>query len=370
MRVKIEDVCDKATSNLKQSDVMNKKGLFPVFGAAGYLGKIDTFHQSKPYVAIVKDGAGIGRTMLLPAKSSVIGTMQYLLPKDIILPAYLYYVIKARHLEKYFSGATIPHIYFKDYKNEQFDLVNFEKQKQIVHKLKVIEKIMTNLNDELKLFDELIKARFVEMFGDPKINPFNWTVVNISKVLGGKVLNGFFAKRDAYVDNGNVSILGVANVVNRMYSKIDKLPRINADKKDIEKFEVKYGDMLFCRSSLVAEGIGKASIVPENLQDKVLFECHVIRVPLDLNQCVPEFLQTLSTMDYFRNQVISNSKTATMTTIGQDGILKTKIILPPMEKQREFYCFIKQIDKSKFEVQKSLEKTQQLYDSLMQKYFG
>src|SRR5699024_5954948 len=132
-------------------------------------------------------GAGIGRTMLLPAKSSVIGTMQYLLPKDIILPAYLYYVIKARHLEKYFSGATIPHIYFKDYKNEQFDLVNFEKQKQIVHKLKVIEKIMTNLNDELKLFDELIKARFVEMFGDPKINPFNWTVVNISKVLGGKV---------------------------------------------------------------------------------------------------------------------------------------------------------------------------------------
>lgn len=145
MRVKIEDVCDKATSNLKQSDVMNKKGLFPVFGAAGYLGKIDTFHQSKPYVAIVKDGAGIGRTMLLPAKSSVIGTMQYLLPKDNILPAYLYYVIKARHLEKYFSGATIPHIYFKDYKNEQFDLVNFEKQKQIVHKLKVIEKIMTNL---------------------------------------------------------------------------------------------------------------------------------------------------------------------------------------------------------------------------------
>ena len=182
MRVKIEDVCDKATSNLKQSDVMNKKGLFPVFGAAGYLGKIDTFHQSKPYVAIVKDGAGIGRTMLLPAKSSVIGTMQYLLPKDNILPAYLYYVIKARHLEKYFSGATIPHIYFKDYKNEQFDLVNFEKQKQIVHKLKVIEKIMTNLNDELKLFDELIKARFVEMFGTLSDNENGFDVVIIDDV--------------------------------------------------------------------------------------------------------------------------------------------------------------------------------------------
>ena len=231
---------------------------------------------------------------------------------------------------------------------KEHKLPSINDQRKITNILDKISNIINFYNLELKKLDELIKARFVEMFGDPKINPFNWTVVNISKVLGGKVSNGFFAKRDAYVDNGNVSILGVANVVNRMYSKIDKLPRINADKKDIEKFEVKYGDMLFCRSSLVAEGIGKASIVPENLQDKVLFECHVIRVPLDLNQCVPEFLQTLSTMDYFRNQVISNSKTATMTTIGQDGILKTKIILPPMEKQREFYCFIKQIDKSKF----------------------
>ena len=123
--------------------------------------------------------------------------------------------------------------------------------------------------------------------------------------------------------------------------------RIVIDSEDIEKFEVKYGDMLFCRSSLVAEGIGKASIIPEDVQEKVLFECHVIRLPLDLNKCVPEFMQVLSTMDYFRNQVIAQSKTATMTTIGQDGILKTDIILPPLEKQKEFYEFVKQVDKSK-----------------------
>lgn len=115
------------------------------------------------------------------------------------------------------------------------------------------------------------------------------------------------------------------------------------------QFEVKYGDMLFCRSSLVAEGIGKASIVPEDVQDNVLFECHVIRLPLNLNKCVPEFIQTLSTMDFFRNQVVAQSKTATMTTIGQDGILKTDIILPPIEKQKEFYDFVKQIDKSKLQ---------------------
>ena len=75
-------------------------------------------------------------------------------------------------------------------------------------------------------------------------------------------------------------------------------------------------------------------------------------------------------MDYFRNQVIAQSKTATMTTIGQDGILKTEIILPPIEKQKEFYDFVKQVDKSKVVVQKALEETRKLFDSLMQDYFG
>ena len=128
--------------------------------------------------------------------------------------------------------------------------------------------------------------------------------------------------------------------------------------------------MLFCRSSLVAEGIGKASIIPEYINDDVLFECHVIRLPLDLKKCVPEYIQVLSTTDFFRQQVISQSKTATMTTIGQDGILKTDIILPPLEKQKEFYIFVKQIDKSKVAVQKALDEAQLLFDSLMQEYFG
>lgn len=347
MRVRLEDVCEKESSKLKQSDVIDQSGSYPVYGASGYLGNIDTYQQSNYYVAVVKDGAGIGRTMLLPPKSSIIGTMQYLIPKDNVLPEYLYYVVKAKHLEKYFSGATIPHIYFKDYKNEQFDLVSFEEQRDIINRIKKVEMIIDDLAKNLTLLDELVRARFVEMFGDPMINPYGWKVINISEVLRAKASNGFFSRRDDYCDDGNVWVLGVANIVNRMYSQINDLPRTNANEKDIEKFEVKYGDMLFCRSSLVAEGIGKASIIPEGAPANILFECHVIRLPLDLDKCVPEFLQTLSTTKFFRNQVISKAKTATMTTIGQDGILKTDIILPPLEKQREYYDFIKQIDKSR-----------------------
>ena len=370
MRVKLKDVCEKAASSLKQSDILSLDGKYPVYGASGYLGNIDSYHQDKPYIAVVKDGAGIGRTTILPPKSSVIGTMQYLIPKENVMPKYLYYVVKHMRLQKYYTGATIPHIYFKDYQNEEFNLADSIRQREIVKVLKNVEDTIRYQKIEIYTFDELIKARFIEMFGNPQINQFNWNMVNISKIIKGKVSNGYFAKRDEYCEDGNVKVLGVANIVNRMYSNVKDLPRTNVNQKDISKFKVQYGDMLFCRSSLVAEGIGKASIIPKDVADDILFECHVIRLPLDLNQCVPEFMQVLSTTDYFRNQVIAQSKTSTMTTIGQDGILKTNIILPPIYKQKEFELFVQQVDKSREEVKKSLEKTQQLYDSLMQEYFG
>ena len=249
-------------------------------------------------------------------------------------------------------------------------MVPLYEQKEVNDKLDKVQSVIELRKQQLQQLDELVKARFVELFGDPMINQLGWDKVNISTVLGGKVSNGFFAKRDDYCDDGNVEVLGVVNVVNRMYSNTNDLPKTNGTNNDIDKFGVKYGDMLFCRSSLVAEGIGKASIVPKGTPSNVLFECHVIRLPLNLDICVPEFMQVLSTTDYFRNQVIAQSKTATMTTIGQDGILKTNIILPPLELQKQFLLFVEQIDKSKVVVQKALNEAQTLFDSLMQEYFG
>ena len=295
-------------------------------------------------------------------------------PDDSISNRFVWYYLKSESFNRYVSeknkGGTQKFLSLGDIRNLNIPVIKKNEQDEIVELLDKVSSIIEIRKDELINLDKLIKARFVELFGDPKLNPKKWDVVNISEVVGGKVSNGFFAKRDDYCDDGNIRVLGVANIVNRMYSNLEDLPRTNADDKDIEKFEVKYGDMLFCRSSLVAEGIGKASIIPEDVQENILFECHVIRLPLDLSKCVPEFMQTLSTMDYFRNQVISQSKTATMTTIGQDGILKTDIILPPIDKQKEFYDFVKQVDKSKFAILNSINKEKLLFDSLMQDYFG
>ena len=321
---------------------------------------------------ILSSRAPIGKVAIAGCEMYCNQGFKNLICSEKINNKYLYWFLKGNTdlLNSLGRGATFKEISKQIVSNIEINVPEENEQKKAVENLERISKLIKLRKQELDKLDELIKARFVELFGDPKLNPKKWDVVNISEVVGGKVSNGFFAKRDDYCDDGNIRVLGVANIVNRMYSNLEDLPRTNADDKDIEKFEVKYGDMLFCRSSLVAEGIGKASIIPEDVQENILFECHVIRLPLDLSKCVPEFVQTLSTMDYFRNQVISQSKTATMTTIGQAGILKTDIILPPIDKQKEFYDFVKQVDKSKVAVQKALDEAQLLFDSLMQEYFG
>lgn len=158
MKAKLEDVCDKGTSNIKLSDVAGKSGNYPIYGASGYIGNIDFYQQENPYVAVVKDGAGIGRAILCPSKSSVIGTLQYLLPKNNILAEYLFYAISNMHLERYYSGATIPHIYFRDYKKETFNVHSMDEQKKIVSIFKHIEKMIELRKKEILLFDELIKS--------------------------------------------------------------------------------------------------------------------------------------------------------------------------------------------------------------------
>ena len=285
-----------------------------------------------------------------------------------------YFVFAVEHklaeMEAKTHGATMKHIVKKDFDGTTIPYPSIEKQAEIADHLRRITGLIDRQTEQLLLLDQLVKSRFIELFGDPERNPKKWPVVSITEIIRGKVSNGFFAKRDAYRNDGNVQVLGVANIVNRMYSNIEGLPRTNATQTEKEKYRVRYGDMLFCRSSLVAEGIGKASIVPQDAPQNVLFECHVIRLPLDLQKCVPEFVQALSSTPYFRKQIIAQSKTATMTTIGQDGILKAAIILPPVELQQEFLRFVEQTDKSKLAVQKGLQELEILKKSLMQQYFG
>lgn len=128
----VGDVCDRDSSNVSQNKLDNEMGDYPIFGASGLIKNISFYHQEKPYLSIVKDGSGFGRVTKMDGYTSVIGTLQYILPKENIDLDYLYYNLISIDFKKYVSGAAIPHIYFKDYENEPFLWMPLPEQQRIV----------------------------------------------------------------------------------------------------------------------------------------------------------------------------------------------------------------------------------------------
>ena len=360
MRVKLEDVCERGSSNLKQSDIIDATGDYPIYGASGYIGNVDFYHQDKPYVAVVKDGAGIGRTTLHPAKSSVIGTMQYLLPKENVLPEYLCYVVRYMHLEKYFTGATIPHIYFKDYKNEQFNLDSLERQAEIVDILGKCERVIASREDELQKMDELIKARFVELFGNPVINEKGWNTSPLNDVCDG-IGDGLHGTPEYDIDGDYPFINGN----NLMDGSIEITPATKmVDERAYKKHYIEITDNAILLS--INGTLGKLAFYrgEEVMLGKSACYCNL---KPEINR---EFVYGVMKTDAFSGFLESNSTASTIKNVGLKAIRGFNLILPPDDLQNEYVEFAKQVDKSKVAVQKALNETQNLFDSLMQEYFG
>ena len=344
MRVKLEEVCEKGSSNLKQSDVMNKSGEYPIFGAAGYIGNVDFYHQEKPYIAVVKDGAGIGRTFLLPAKSSVIGTMQYLLPKDNVLPEYLCYVVRYMRLEKYFSGATIPHIYFKDYKNEIFNLEHLDRQEEIVSTLGKIEAIINGRKEELSKLDELIKARFVEMFGDPKLNERGWDIGCVSDyyvVKGGKRIPKGMGYADRVTEHPYLRATDMKNE-----TIIDDDIHYIEDEvfEKIKRYTVRSGDIYLTN---VGVNLGMAGVIPERYDGASLTENAVKLVPKQDHLINGLFLAHYINSPGIQEYISERKMSVGVPKLAIFRIETMPLLLPPIELQNSFIEFCKQVYKSK-----------------------
>ena len=361
MRVKLKDVCEKATSKLKQSDILSLGGKYPVFGASGYLGNMDSYHQDKPYIAVVKDGAGIGRTTILPPKSSVIGTMQYLIPKENVMPEYLYYVVKHMRLQKYYTGATIPHIYFNDYQNEEFNLADSIRQREIVKVLKNVEDTIRYQEIEINKFDELIKARFIEMFGDPVSDTKNWGQTQLKEHL--ESIKYGTSTPPIFTDNG-YAFIRATNIKNGKIVTNDMkyIPQEEADR--LEKCKLSGGEIIIVRSGVNA---GDTCVVTDEYIGQYAGYDMILVLSRDLH---PVFFNTLINTEYMDKVVKPLTRRAAQPHLNSEQTQRLPIIQVPFELQNQFADFVQQVDKSREEVKKSLEKTQQLYDSLMQEYFG
>ena len=132
---KIKDICDKASSNIAQNKITELNGDYPVYGASGFVQNVDFYHRDTDYIGVVKDGSGVGRVNVYPAYSSLLGTLQYILPKEGYALNYVAYALKSLNLAEYASGAAIPHIYFKDYGEETISVPPREEQERIVEEL-------------------------------------------------------------------------------------------------------------------------------------------------------------------------------------------------------------------------------------------
>ena len=341
MRVTLGDVCEKGSSNLKQSDVINKTGAYPIYGAAGYLGNVDFYHQDKPYVAVVKDGAGIGRTTLHPAKSSVIGTMQYLLPKSNVLPEYLYYVVQYMHLEKYFTGATIPHIYFKDYRAEQFNLDAMERQKEIVASLQKVETLIKVRQQQLQKLDELVKARFVELFGDPISNPMNWNKRTLKEVCT-KLNDGTHFSPESF-SMGDYKYITAKNIKASGFdfSNITYVPEA-VHRPIFERCNPEQGDVLY-----IKDGATTGIAIVNTLKEEFTLLSSVALLKQNRNVINGYFLAALLNNADMYSDIRNNMGGAAITRLTIAKLNAVKVIVPPLDLQNRFAAFVEQVDKSK-----------------------
>lgn len=363
-RLTLGDVCKKASSNIAQKDLQDKMGVYPIYGASGLIKQVDFYQQDKEYIAVVKDGAGIGRTMLLPAYSSVIGTMQYLLPKEGI-PIdikYLFYAVEHMNLAKYFSGATIPHIYFKDYQKEPINIPDIDTQRKISRIFDKIDALVTSRKEQRTKLDQIVMSRFIEMFGDPVENSHGFRKVALSELAEIKIGPfGSLLHKEDYIEGGH-PLLNPSHIVDGKVAPDSKLTISDKKYDELEAYHLHIGDVVMGRRG----EMGRCAVVPSEG-----FLCGTGSLLIRTKgEVTADYIQKIISFPSFRKTIEDMAVGQTMLNLNVPIVSKFQIIKPPIEVQKNYYKFVAQTDKSKLAIQKSLDKLEILKKALMQKYFG
>ena len=272
---------------------------------------------------------------------------------------YLYYFMDSyvEELRKLSIGGVIKYIKLGNLTDALIDLPKINNQKAVVNILNKAKCVLTYRQQQLQKLDELVKARFVELFGDLKSNPMEWPVVPFTE----------FAKID-----GNMTT---------DYEKYADYPHIGID--SIEKGTGALKGYRTVREDCVISG--KYIFTPQNIiyskirpnLNKVAlpdFEglCSADAYPILPNHsnCNRVFLAIALRSEYFLEYILQFSSRTNLPKVNRKEITGFRMPLPPLKLQEQFAAFVEQTDKSKVAVQKALDEAQLLFDSLMQKYFG
>lgn len=349
------------TGDLKEKYVSNVVEQITELGLQNSSAKL--FPNNTVLVAMY--GATIGACSILPYEAATNQACAAFLPDPKVIPDYLYYFLCSRKTQfiKDGVGGAQPNISAGYLQNVEFDLPSIEEQKKVVALLDKVYDVYIKRQKQLQKLDELVKARFVEMFGLYPDNPMGWRTGVIRDVVSDV---RYGSSRPA-VEGGRYPYLRMNNITYGGELDLTDTKRIDVPENELAKCTVRRGDVLFNRTNS-KELVGKTCVY--NRDEMMVLAGFVIRVRLK-DTMLPEFLSAFLNTDFSKQMLLGMCKTA----IGQANINAQEmqgigLYIPPIELQKEYVAFKAQVDKSKLTIQASLDQLETLKQSLMQKYYG
>lgn len=309
---------------------------------------------------ILSSRAPIGKTAIAGCEMCCNQGFKNLICSDAIYNEYLYFFLKSKtdYLNSLGRGATFKEISKSIVESIEIPLPEVNQQKEIAEKFKKLEQLISLRKQQLAKLDELVKVRFVEMFGEPAANPNRYKKKKLSEIA--VYFNGLTYKPENVSDEGMI-VLRSSNIQN---GQLDFEDVVRVDCAVKEKFVVKENDILMCSRNGSSRLVGKVALI-KNVWEPMSFGAFMMIIRSDYYW----YLMTYFQMASFREQI----KAGTTTTINQitgrmlDSIM---IPLPPVDVQNQFATFAERVDQQKQTVQQSLEKLELMKKALMQEYFG
>lgn len=325
-------------------------------------------------VLIAMYGATIGNTSILKMSACTNQACAAFKKNDRVIPEYLYFFLRSQK-ERFVRdgvGGAQPNISAGYLKNIEMELPALEEQRIIVDVLNKLVEIIEKRNQELEKMDELVKSRFMELFGDPVSNPMGWQVKRL-KQISSLITNGNTPKggSENYVTDG-IMFLRSQNVW-RNRIELDDVAYIDESTHlSMAKSRVHDKDILITKTGRINtenSSLGRAALF-RGADNSANINGHIYLVRLN-ESVVPEYVVAILTGESYRRYIRRVCVGGIdKRQINLDQVENFPIILPPKESQEKFSAFVEQVDKSKLAVQKSLDELETLKKSLMQQYFG
>ena len=350
-----------------QKQVVCDDGKYPIYGSGGIMGYANDYICKAETVVIGRKGS-INKPIFVETPFWNVDTAFGLCANSEKLnPKYLYYFCEKFDFEKLNTTVTIPSLTKSNLLNVEIPLPNLEKQKQIVELLDKVTSLIFLRKQQLSKFDELVKARFVEMFGDVLLNSMQWpekTLENMADIVSG-ITKG---RKTAEADLQEVPYMAVSNVKDG-YIDWTTVKTILATRQEIEQYRLMPDDILMTEGG-DPDKVGRGAIIKVPLKNSI-HQNHIFRVRLNEQEILPSFFA-----EYLRHQKAKRyflgcaKQTTGIASINMRQLRALPTLVPPLSLQKQFAAFVERVDQQKQTVQQSLEKLELMKKALMQEYFG